>query len=150
MRRSLVNKGPRFSAPMQSPAMFFVGAGLIGLGGGIFAVSTLTAAMTMPATGLAGHGLALGAWGAAQATAAGLAIAFGGAIRDAVDTVAATGAWGEPLNSAATGYSFVYHTEIGLLFVTLAVLGPLVRYARPQSQTAKKGSASIGLADFPT
>ena len=32
------------------------------------------AAMTMPAGGLAGRGLALGAWGAAQATAAGLAI----------------------------------------------------------------------------
>lgn len=138
------------SAPMQSPAMFFAGAGLIGLGGGIFAVSTLTAAMTMPATGLAGHGLALGAWGAAQATAAGLSIALGGAIRDAVDAVASTGAWGEPLNSAATGYSFVYHTEIGLLFVTLAVLGPLVRYARPQSPNPQKGSARIGLADFPT
>ncbi|WP_135506124.1 PucC family protein [Roseovarius aestuariivivens] len=138
------------SAPMQSPAMFFTGAGLIGLGGGIFAVSTLTAAMTMPAKGLAGHGLALGAWGAAQATAAGLAIAFGGAMRDAVDTVASTGAWGEPLNSAATGYSFVYHAEIGLLFVTLAALGPLVRYARPQPQPETKGSARIGLADFPT
>ena len=139
------------SAPMQSPAMFFVGAGLIGLGGGIFAVSTLTAAMTMPATGLAGHGLALGAWGAAQATAAGLAIALGGAIRDSVDTIASTGAWGEPLNSAATGYSFVYHAEIGLLFVTLAVLGPLVRHARPHaSNNANNESARIGLADFPT
>ncbi|MCR9147640.1 MAG: PucC family protein [Rhodobacteraceae bacterium] len=138
------------SAPMQSPPMFFAGAGLIGLGGGIFAVSTLTAAMTMPATGLAGHGLALGAWGAAQATAAGLSIALGGALRDAVDAVASTGAWGEPLNSAATGYSFVYHTEIGLLFITLAVLGPLVRYARPQSNNPQKGSARIGLADFPT
>ena len=65
-----------FAAPMQAPALFFAGAGLIGFGGGLFAVSTLLAAMRMPATGRAGHGLALGAWGAAQATGAGLAIAL--------------------------------------------------------------------------
>jgi BCD family chlorophyll transporter-like MFS transporter len=40
-----------FAAPMNSPALFFAGATLIGFGGGLFAVSTLTAAMTMPATG---------------------------------------------------------------------------------------------------
>jgi BCD family chlorophyll transporter-like MFS transporter len=55
---------------------------LIGFGGGLFSVATLTAAMTMPAAGKAGRGLALGAWGAAQATAAGLSIAIGGGIRD--------------------------------------------------------------------
>lgn len=136
-----------FSAPMQSPLMFFAGAGLIGLGGGLFAVSTLTAAMTMPARNLAGHGLALGAWGAAQATGAGLAIAMGGGLRDWFDALAITGRLGEALNSPATGYSFVYHLEIGLLFMTLAALGPLVRYART---TPQPGSARIGLADFPT
>jgi len=139
-----------FSAPMQSPVMFFAGAGLIGFGGGIFAVATLIAAMTMPARGAAGHGLALGAWGAAQATAAGLSIAIGGGLRDTVSAIAATGAWGEPLNTAATGYSAVYHIEIVLLFVTLAVLGPLVRYARQTPQSHPTGAARIGLADFPT
>lgn len=136
-----------FSAPLQSPLMFFAGAGLIGLGGGLFAVSTLTAAMTMPARNRAGNGLALGAWGAAQATGAGLAIAMGGGLRDWFDALAITGRLGEALNSPATGYSFVYHLEIGLLFVTLAALGPLVRYART---TPQPGSARIGLADFPT
>jgi len=50
-----------FAAPMQSTLLFYIGAGMIGFGAGYFAVSTLTAAMTMPAGGLAGRGLVLGA-----------------------------------------------------------------------------------------
>jgi BCD family chlorophyll transporter-like MFS transporter len=140
-----------FAAPMGSPAMFFAGAGLIGLGGGLFAVSTLIAAMTMNTAGTAGHGLALGAWGAAQATAAGLSIAIGGGLRDWINAAATSGSLGEALNTPATGYSFVYHLEIGLLFVTLAALGPLVRLVRADTTPeTQKGAARIGLADFPT
>ncbi|MFO7759103.1 MAG: PucC family protein [Roseovarius sp.] len=139
-----------FAAPLESNVMFFSGAGLIGFGNGLFAVATLTAAMTMPVTGTAGHGLALGAWGAAQATGAGLSIAMGGALRDWINAMATSGNLGEALNSPATGYSFVYHVEIGLLFVTLAALGPLVRIARTGARNTQKGSARIGLADFPT
>ncbi|GAA4227037.1 BCD family chlorophyll transporter-like MFS transporter [Sagittula marina] len=141
-----------FSAPMGSPALFFAGATLIGFGGGLFSVSTLTAAMTLPTRGAAGNGLALGAWGAAQATGAGLAIALGGGLRDWIGSLAIHGQLGAALNAPATGYSFVYHTEIGLLFVTLAALGPLVRSAgRPATtQTQHPQSARIGLADFPT
>jgi len=139
-----------FAAPLDSNVMFFSGAGMIGFGNGLFAVATLTAAMTMPVTGTAGHGLALGAWGAAQATGAGLSIAMGGALRDWIDAMATSGRLGEALNSPATGYSFVYHVEIGLLFVTLAALGPLVRIARVGPRNTQKGSARIGLADFPT
>ena len=139
-----------FAAPMASTAMFFTGASLIGLGSGLFAVSTLTAAMTLPVRGSAGHGLALGAWGAATATAAGLAIAFGGALRDAITTLATNGMFGETLEPVTTGYSFVYHTEIGLLFFTLMILGPLVRTGRNARQTTKEEAARIGLADFPT
>jgi BCD family chlorophyll transporter-like MFS transporter len=51
--------------------------------------------------------------------------------------------------SPATGYSFVYHTEIGLLFVTLVILGPLVRQSGPLTPM-EKGSRPLGLADFPT
>ena len=140
-----------FAAPMGSPVMFFAGAGLIGLGGGLFAVSTLIAAMTMQTRGMAGHGLALGAWGAAQATAAGLSIALGGGLRDWINSAAISGSLGEALNTPATGYSFVYHLEIGLLFVTLAALGPLVRLVRAETTPeTRKGAARIGLADFPT
>lgn len=135
-----------FSNPMASPEVFFAGACLIGLGGGLFAVSTLTAAMIMP-SGKAGRGLALGAWGAAQATAAGLSIAIGGGIRDLVNSAATQGHLGVALNDPATGYSVVYHIEILLLFVTLVALGPLVRTATPYRNG---GAGKFGLADLPT
>jgi len=138
-----------FSAPMESTLLFFTGAGLIGFGGGLFAISTLTSAMVMPAEGLAGRGLALGAWGAAQATAAGLSVALGGTLRDWIDLLALRGTLGEALATPTTGYSFVYHSEIALLFVALVVLGPLVRVKR-HAPSNQKGSARIGLADFPT
>ncbi|MGV6888859.1 PucC family protein [Rhodophyticola sp. SM2404] len=136
-----------FSNPMQSEVLFFVGACIIGFGGGLFAISTLTAAMTMPAKGRAGRGLALGAWGAAQATAAGLSIAIGGAMRDGVNQLAISGTLGRALESPATGYSVVYHFEILLLFATLVALGPLVRTVR-ESRPGEAGK--IGLADLPT
>ncbi len=132
-----------FAAPVQSAAIFFSGAALIGFGGGLFSVSTLIAAMSLPSQS-AGNGLALGAWGAAQATAAGLAVAIGGGLRDAVNTIAIAGGWGEALATPATGYSFVYHFEIGLLFLTLVLLGPLARRRTPGVPTR------MGLADFPT
>ncbi len=138
-----------FAAPMGSEILFFAGAAFIGLGGGLFSVSTLMAAMTMPSKGLAGRGLALGAWGAAQATAAGLAIALGGSIRDGVDALALSGRLGEALANPASGYSFVYHIEIALLFATLIALGPLVRITfQPQPNHDRDGK--IGLAEFPT
>ncbi|MEM8958979.1 MAG: PucC family protein [Pseudomonadota bacterium] len=145
-----------FADPMGSPALFFAGAGLIGFGGGLFAVATLMAAMTMPAGGLAGRGLALGAWGAAQATAAGLSIALGGALRDGVNVLALSGSLGEAMSTASAGYTFVYHVEIGLLFVTLIALGPLVRTGSSLqtppmgANPGKFGPTKIGLADFPT
>ncbi|MDB4197198.1 PucC family protein [Ascidiaceihabitans sp.] len=135
-----------FAAPMNSSSVFFLGAFGIGLGGGLFAVATLTAAMTLNTTGAAGKGLALGAWGAAQATAAGASIFVGGAVRDLVNTAATSGGLGTALQSNATGYSVVYHIEIGLLFITLIVLGNLVK-ARPMSTST---ATPTGLADFPT
>jgi BCD family chlorophyll transporter-like MFS transporter len=135
-----------FSAPVGSPVLFYIGATLIGFGGGLFGIATLTAAMTMPTIGAAGRGLALGAWGAAQATGAGLSIFIGGTLRDLVDHAAGNGTLGEALATPTTGYSVVYHTEIGLLFITLIVLGPLVRV---RAMTTGK-TAKLGLADFPT
>ena len=138
-----------FAAPLASTALFYAGAFGIGLGGGLFSVATLTAAMTLPAQGAAGRGLALGAWGAAQATAAGIATATGGGLRDAVGHWAAAGGGGEALATPAVGYTFVYHVEIALLFATLVVLGPLVKLAI-LSPDPQGGTDRIGLADFPT
>jgi BCD family chlorophyll transporter-like MFS transporter len=120
-----------FAAPLGSAALFASGAGLIGFGSGLFVVGTLTAAMeaASPATA----GLALGTWGAVQATAAGSGVALGGLVRDAVSGLAGSGALGEALAGPTTGYSFVYHLEILLLFATLAAIGPLVRWAGASS-----------------
>ncbi len=56
------------SAPVQMPDLFRAGTFLIGLGGGLFAVGMLTAAMNFARR--SDSGIALGAWGAVQATAA--------------------------------------------------------------------------------
>ena len=132
-----------FSAPLMSPLLFRIGTTLIGFGGGLFAVGTLTAAMALAQDGESG--LALGTWGAVQATAAGAAIAGGGAIRDLMSALATEGHLGTALAGPATGYSIVYHIEIALLFATLAVVGPLVRSRYPATQQ----EPSFGIAEFP-
>jgi BCD family chlorophyll transporter-like MFS transporter len=114
-----------FAAPMESPLMFRLGVLLIGFGGGFFAVGTLAGAMARERNGETG--LALGAWGAVQATSAGIAIALGGAVRDGVTSLAVHGSLGPALTGAATGYGAVYQIEIVLLFATLVAIGPLVR-----------------------
>ena len=138
-----------FAAPVDSALLFRAGTTLIGFGGGLFAVGTMTAAMGLARSGQSG--LALGAWGAVQATSAGVAIALGGAIRDAVTGLAAQGALGPALTGPATGYGFVYHIELLLLFVTLAVIGPLTGPTRgDRSQVSESQSSSrFGLAEFP-
>lgn len=142
-----------FSNPLGSSELFFAGACIIGFGGGLFSIATLTAAMTMPTSNKAGRGLALGAWGAAQATAAGLSIAIGGAIHDGVNSLAMSGQLGVALGNPATGYSVVYHLEILLIFATLVALGPLVRTRTRMTTTSanvQAPGAKIGLADLPT
>lgn len=121
----------------------------IGIGGGLFAVATLTAAMTMPTRSATGAGLALGAWGAAQATAAGLSIFVGGSLRDVIGHLATAGRLGPGLTEPVLGYTFVYHLEIGLLFATLVALGPLVRIGLIET-TKPKGDVPFGIAEFPT
>jgi BCD family chlorophyll transporter-like MFS transporter len=133
-----------FSAPLESPLLFRAGTLLIGFGGGLFAVGTLCAAMGMERPQHVG--LALGAWGAVQATCAGVAIALGGAIRDVVSHLANQGMLGEALMGTATGYSFVWHIEIYLLFATLIALGPLVR---PVGQSRRDAPSKFGLAGLP-
>ena len=132
-----------FSAPLESGALFRFGACLIGFAGGLFSVGMLLTAMAFPERELTG--MVMGAWGAVQATAAGAAMALGGVLRDTVGGLATSGWLGVPLNSPATGYSFVFHLEIYLLFVVLIALGPLVRRSPTSRQTAKP----IGLAELP-
>jgi BCD family chlorophyll transporter-like MFS transporter len=128
--------------PLGSPTLFKFGALLIGFGGGLFSVGTLLAAMALERTD---NGLALGAWGAVQATAAGLAIAAGGALCDLIGSYAEQGLLGPALVSKVSGYMFVYHVELGLLFAALIAIGPLVRSTTGPKLVAER----LGLADMP-
>ncbi len=128
--------------PLGSPTLFKFGALLIGFGGGLFSVGTLLAAMALERTD---NGLALGAWGAVQATAAGLAIAAGGALCDLIGNYAEQGLLGPALVSKVSGYMFVYHVELGLLFAALIAIGPLVRITTGPKLVAER----LGLADMP-
>jgi BCD family chlorophyll transporter-like MFS transporter len=130
-----------FSAPLEAGWLFRLGALGIGLGGGLFAVGTLFTAMRME--GKESIGLALGAWGAVQSTAAGLAMFLGGAIRDVVTQVTATGAFGEGMNLPFVGYSVVYHLEMLFLFITLVAIGPLVRR---NALVSRQRTSSVALA----
>jgi BCD family chlorophyll transporter-like MFS transporter len=90
-----------------------------GFGAGLFGHGTLTATMrTAPRDQI---GLSLGAWGAVQTTAAGVAIAIGGVIRDAVLLLP---------DESTTGvgpYVPVFALEAGLLALALVVAWPLWR-----------------------
>ncbi len=137
-----------FSDPLGSPTLFRFGTILIGFGGGLFAVGTLIATMNLADRHEGGrlNGLALGAWGAVQATAAGVAVGLGGAIRDIVSGLALDGKLGVALEQLSTGYVFVYHIEIALLFATLIAIGPLVRL---NLQRREQSASKFGLAEFP-
>ena len=134
-----------FAAPLSSIALFAMGTVLIGFGAGLFAHCTLTAAMGTARSGQIG--LALGVWGAVQASAAGTAVAAGGLIRDGVSILASNGVLGQAMNNPATGYSVVYHIEILLLFTTLIAIGPLVR--RPSMPSIGLGELSSHSLSLP-
>jgi BCD family chlorophyll transporter-like MFS transporter len=139
-----------FAAPLDSVNLFRAGVVLIGFGGGLFSVATLTAAMNVETRGYTG--LALGAWGAVQATAGGIAIALGGALRDLVSHLATNGYLGEALSDPAAGYSVVYHLEILFLFATLVAIGPLAkaRFSKTNDDAVDGvGARKFGLAEFP-
>lgn len=108
------------AAPFSSALLFGTGTALIGFGAGLFGHGTLTATMNFAPPDQTG--LALGAWGAVQASAAGIAIALGGIIRDAVHTALPDATFGP-----AAGYMSVYTLEIFLLLVTLITMVPLIR-----------------------
>ena len=129
-----------FAAPLQASQLFAFGVALIGFGGGLFAHCTLTAAMGMAGRGQIG--LALGIWGAVQASAAGIAVGSGGLIRDGVTALATRNVFGPTLNHPATGYGVVYLIEIVLLFATLVAVGPLVR-APQASLRGRSGVAAL-------
>ncbi|MEM1437711.1 MAG: PucC family protein [Pseudomonadota bacterium] len=137
------------AAPLGMLPLFLAGNFLIGFGGALFGHGTLTATMHRAPEKQAG--LALGAWGAVQATAVGVAMALSGALRDlAVMLWGATdGLWG--LGGVATAYYAVYTVEIALLIVTIVATLPLIRRAvqrraasaMPESVAAEQGADDV-------
>lgn len=138
-----------FAAPFASPAMLYLGALLIGLGLGLFSVGTLIEAMALAKSETAG--LALGAWGAVQATCAGAGIALGGLLRDLIAWWAITADPTAAIATRATGYTAVYIIEVVLLLAGLAAIGPLVGRSRTiTTDSTDSAGQPFGLREFPT
>jgi len=124
------------AAPTGSALLFGSGTMLIGFGAGLFGHGTLTATMNLAPPSQTG--LALGAWGAVQASAAGVAVAIGGIARD---LIAGSIAGPETLGRS---YSTVYGLEILLLIVTLIAMFPLIRPNRLLPPQRGEPGAPIG------
>ncbi len=134
-----------FAAPLMSVPLLYAGASVIGFGAGLFSVGTMIAAMGLASKDSAG--LALGAWGAVQASCAGLGVALGGLVRDGVSYIALNDVMGATLADRATGYGTVYMIEIILLLATLVVIGPVIGL---HLDNEKVSNENFGLAEFPT
>lgn len=116
---------PGFAAIIVSvfaggPALFVAGTLATGLGAGLFGHATLTATMrTAPREQV---GLALGAWGAVQATAAGIGVAVGGIVRDIIMVMP-----GNAGIAPGLAYLPVFTIEIFFLVLALVALAPMMR-----------------------
>ncbi|MEJ1158547.1 PucC family protein [Prosthecomicrobium sp. N25] len=115
---ALAFAGVMAAGPAGSTWLFVASVGLIGFGGGLFGHGTLTATMNLAPPAQAG--LALGAWGAVQATAAGVGIAVGGLLRDLLGAPART------LFGPAGDFTAVFALEFALLAATLLIMLPLL------------------------
>jgi BCD family chlorophyll transporter-like MFS transporter len=114
-----------FSSLGAGIPLFLVGTALTGVGAGLFGHATLTATMrSAPRNQI---GLALGTWGAVQATAAGIGVASAGVIRDLIVTAPSQAGI-----SAHTPYTLVFTMEI--VFLCLAAGALLLLIARGTGQ----------------
>ncbi len=135
-----------FASPLQLSGLFVAGSFLMGLGEGMFAIGTLSAAMGL--RDATQHGIALGAWGAVFASCEGVSMAVAGMIRDTLAQAVQAGQLIGGLNDPSVPYSVVYHLETLLLFATLVALGPLVRMVRAGA-IQRPAESEFGLADLP-
>ena len=113
------------SSALIGPSLFVLGTFAIGLGAGLFGHGTLTATIrNAPAEQI---GLSLGAWGAVQATCAGIGVALAGVVRDVLVGLPAFAGL-----QVQTPYNVVFMIEIAFLALAILVAIPLAaRRARP-------------------
>ncbi|MDJ0640674.1 MAG: MFS transporter, partial [Paracoccaceae bacterium] len=97
--------------------VFLAGVLATGLGAGLFGHATLTA--TIRAAPDNRIGLALGTWGAVQATAAGIGVALAGITRDIIVQMPVLGGV-----SPAAPYNYVFAIEIAFLVLAIALAIP--------------------------
>lgn len=122
------------SSAVIGPALFVLGTFAVGLGAGLFGHGTLTATIrNAPAEQI---GLSLGAWGAVQATCAGLGVALAGVVRDVLVALPAFSGL-----QTQTPYNIVFTIEI--VFLALAILLAIPLAARGAfGQRARSSIAS--------
>lgn len=109
--------------------VFLAGVFATGLGAGLFGHATLTA--TIRAAPNNGIGLSLGAWGAVQATAAGIGIALAGIVRDLIVGLQHIAGKG-----AETPYNTVFMIEILFLALAIVIAWPFLKSrARTEHQS---------------
>ena len=120
------------SSSVVGPMLFVAGTLATGIGAGLFGHGTLTA--TIRSAPPERIGLSLGAWGAVQATCAGIGVALAGIVRDIL--VALPSLAGLP---AHVPYNAVFMIEILFLGLALLVAVPLV--------LRRDGQSSDNLAD---
>jgi BCD family chlorophyll transporter-like MFS transporter len=114
-----------FGAPL-----FLAGTLATGLGAGLFGHATLTA--TLRAAPKDRIGLALGSWGAVQATAAGIGVALAGVVRDVIVGLNADGTL-----APATPYNTVFGIEIVFLIIAVLIAVPVSQGQDPEPTPAK-------------
>lgn len=101
------------SSSVMGAPLFIAGTVAAGLGAGLFGHATLTATLrNAPSDGI---GLTIGAWGAVQATCAGIGIALAGLVRDILVTLPSLSDL-----QVHTPYNVVFMGE--MLFLCLAIL----------------------------
>ena len=120
---------PGFAAIIASSSvggtpLFLLGTLATGIGAGLFGHATLTATIRSAPKGRIG--LALGAWGAVQATCAGIGVALAGIVRDVLLAPSQNGAG----LSQETPYIVVFSVEIVFLVLAVVVAVPLARQMR--------------------
>ncbi len=111
------------------PLVFLAGVLATGLGAGLFGHATLTA--TIRAAPDNRIGLALGTWGAVQATAAGIGVALAGITRDIIVQMPSLGGL-----SAAAPYNYVFAIEIAFLVMAIFLVIPKERHNASKGREA--------------
>jgi MFS transporter, BCD family, chlorophyll transporter len=108
------------AAGSDTPELFTLGVLLAGIGTGLFGHGTLTATMQLAPAGQIG--IAMGAWGAVQATSQGVGATIGGVIRDVARSIDLLPA----VAPRAGGYVLIFGLELALMLATLAAMWPLL------------------------